>query len=410
MNAHFVTHLECSLTGEADYPAGVLHGLSRAGRPLLVQYDLPAIKAATDRDEVWARGGGFWKWRELLPVQHGANCIQLGEIDTPLIEAPVAAKAFGFDGRLIVKDDSRLPTGSFKARGLGVAVSKAKELGVTRIAMPTNGNAGAALAAYGKRGGIECFAFCPDETPDVNVQEITMQGARVWRVNGLIDDCGKIVGDGKSAAGWFDISTLKEPYRAEGKKTLGLELAAQMGWQVPDAIFFPTGGGTAVVGMWKAFNELEALGWIGPKRPKMFIAQSDGCAPLVKAFDEGQKHATRWEGAHTTAAGIRVPQAVGDFIVLDIVRRSGGKAYAVPEEEISEATAAVGTKEGLLVCPEAGACFSALTRAVSDGMVTGDDTVMIVNSGSGLKYEMPDTAGRIDRTKAINYDALVAGK
>lgn len=407
MTTGFVSHLECSLTGETDYPAGEIHGLSRAGRPLLVRYNLPAIKAKTDRDEVWARDGGFWKWRELLPVQREENRIRLGETDTPIIELGKSSDTYGFGGRLLVKDESRLPTASFKARGLGVAVSMAKELGISRIAMPSNGNAGSGLAAYGQRGGMECFVFCPEETPAINIHEIAMQGARVWRVNGQIDECGKIVAGGKQEMGWFDISTLKEPYRAEGKKTLGLELVAQMGWQVPDAIFFPTGGGTAVVGMWKAFEELETLGWIGSKRPKMFVAQSDGCAPLVKAFDEGEKHAIRWEGAATYAAGIRVPQAVGDFIVLDIVRRSGGRAYAVPEALIHEATQDVSANEGLLICPEAGSCFGALERAAKEGLVTADDTAMIVNSGSGLKYEMPDKACQIDLGEPINYSALI---
>ena len=253
----FVTHLECSLTGER-YEADQLHGLSRAGRPLLVRYDLAAVGAALSRDTLAARETDLWRWRELLPVRQTANVVSLGEVETPLIPIPRAG-----GGKVLVKDEGRLPTGSFKARGLVMAVAMAKELGVTRIAMPTNGNAGAALAAYDTRAGIETIVLCPDDTPEVNVREIAMQGARVWRVNGLIDDCGAIVGQGAAEGRWFDFSTLKEPYRIEGKKTMGLELAAQLGWRLPKAIFYPTGGGTGLIGMWTAFDELEQLGWIG---------------------------------------------------------------------------------------------------------------------------------------------------
>ncbi len=322
----FVTHLECSMTGER-YPADMLHNLSRAGRPLLVRYDLAAAGAALSRDTLTARDSDLWRWRELLPVRHTANIVSLGEIETPLI--PIARSG---GGNVLVKDEGRLPTGSFKARGLVMAVAMARELGVTRIAMPTNGNAGAALSAYASRVGIETVVFCPEDTPEVNVREIAAQGGRVWRVNGLIDDCGAIVARGAAEGRWFDFSTLKEPYRIEGKKTMGLELAAQLGWRLPDAIFYPTGGGTGLIGMWKAFDELEALGWIGPERPRMYAVQASGCAPIVRAFEAGEEHAERWEDAHTVAAGIRVPRAVGDFLILRAVRQSGARRWrsAIP--------------------------------------------------------------------------------
>ena len=326
----FVTHLECSLTGER-YEADQLHGLSRAGRPLLVRYDLAAVGAALSRDTLAARETDLWRWRELLPVRQTANVVSLGEVETPLIPIPRAG-----GGKVLVKDEGRLPTGSFKARGLVMAVAMAKELGVTRIAMPTNGNAGAALAAYATRAGIETIVLCPDDTPEVNVREIAMQGARVWRVNGLIDDCGAIVGQGAAEGRWFDFSTLKEPYRIEGKKTMGLELAAQLGWRLPKAIFYPTGGGTGLIGMWKAFDELEQLGWIGSERPRMYAVQAAGCAPIVRAFEAGEEHAARWEDAATVAAGIRVPRAVGDFLILRAVRESGGKALAVGDPSLEQ--------------------------------------------------------------------------
>lgn len=406
MTKNFVSHLECSITGEAGYKAGVVHGLSRAGRPLLTRYDLEAVKRSVDRDAVWARPGGFWKWRELLPVVSDENIITLGEKTTPLLETPRAAAIFGHSGALLVKDEGRLPTASFKARGLGVAVAMAKELGLTRLAMPTNGNAGAALAAYATRAGLESYIFCPEDTPVVNVNEIAVQGGKVWRVNGYIDDCGKLVGAGKEAMGWFDLSTLKEPYRLEGKKTMAFELAAQLNWQLPDAIFFPTGGGTVLAAMWKAFEEMEALGWIGSKRPKMIAVQAVGCAPLVRAFEAGDRHATRWENAHTMAAGIRVPQAVGDFMVLDAVRASNGKAVAVAEEAIVEAVSQVGSAEGLLVCPEAAAGFAALQQGVTEGWILPDDQVVIINSGNGLKYQMPEVTRALDVNQPVDFSTL----
>ncbi|VAV99652.1 Threonine synthase, partial [hydrothermal vent metagenome] len=277
----FLTHLECSYTGEG-YEAGEVHGLSAAGKPLLVRYDLAALAKAITKETLAQRTEGFWRYHEFLPVAKPENRISLGEVMTPLIRMPISEKKLGVSGEIIVKDEGRLPTGSFKARGLCVAVSMARELGLNHLAMPTNGNAGAAMAAYASAAGMRTTIFCPDDTPAVNVEEIALQGGDVYRVNGLINDCGKIVGEGKEKAGWFDVSTLKEPYRIEGKKTMGLELAEQLGWELPDAIFYPTGGGTGLIGMWKAFDELEAIGWIGPKRPKMIAVQAAGCAPIVK--------------------------------------------------------------------------------------------------------------------------------
>jgi len=402
----YISHLECSITGKTSYAAGSVHGLSEAGRPLMARYDLNALKEQADRDEIWARPGGFWKWRELLPVQNSENVISLGEKSTPILACPKTAALVGHQGELMVKDEGRLPTASFKARGLGVAVSMARELGLNRLAMPTNGNAGSALAAYASRAGMETFIFCPEETPLINVTETSLQGGKIWRVNGMIDDCGKIVAAGKDTMGWFDLSTLKEPYRLEGKKTLGLELAAQYGWQLPDVIFFPTGGGTAVVGMWKAFDEMEALGWIGSKRPKMIVVQSSGCAPLARAYDAGEKHAVRWENAATAASGIRVPQAVGDFIVLNIARQSGGRVVAVDDGELMELWGDACRLEGMLLCPEGAAALLALKNGAREGWIAPDDKVLVVNSGNGLKYEMPDTAGALDISKPIDFDAL----
>ncbi len=396
----FVTHLECSLTGER-YEADQLHGLSRAGRPLLVRYDLAAVGAALSRDTLAARETDLWRWRELLPVRQTANVVSLGEVETPLIPIPRAG-----GGKVLVKDEGRLPTGSFKARGLVMAVAMAKELGVTRIAMPTNGNAGAALAAYATRAGIETIVLCPDDTPEVNVREIAMQGARVWRVNGLIDDCGAIVGQGAAEGRWFDFSTLKEPYRIEGKKTMGLELAAQFGWRLPKAIFYPTGGGTGLIGMWKAFDELEQLGWIGSERPRMYAVQAAGCAPIVRAFEAGEEHAARWEDAATVAAGIRVPRAVGDFLILRAVRESGGKALAVGDPAILRAVDDCAQQDGLLLCPEGGATLAAYRQALKDGEVDEDEEVVLFNCATGLKYPMPEAPRALDRHKPIDFDAL----
>ena len=396
----FVTHLECSLTGDR-YPADQLNGLSPAGRPLLVRYDLEAAGRALSRDTLAARPTDLWRWREILPVRHTGSIVSLGEIETPLIPIPRSGGA-----NVIVKDEGRLPTGSFKARGLVMAVAMAKELGMTKIAMPTNGNAGAALAAYATRAGIETVVFCPDDTPEINVREIAAQGARVYRVNGLIDECGAIVGKGAAEGLWFDFSTLKEPYRIEGKKTMGLELAAQLSWRLPKAIFYPTGGGTGLIGMWKAFAELEQLGWIGPERPQMFAVQASGCAPIVRAFEAGEEHAERWEDAHTVAAGIRVPKAIGDFLILRAVRESGGRALAVGDPAIVQAAAECARKDGLLLCPEGGATLAAYHSALGAGWVEPEDEVVLFNCATGLKYPLPDALHTLDKNAPGDLAAL----
>ncbi|MCP3729826.1 threonine synthase [Sphingomonas sp. MG17] len=402
----FVTHLECGLTGER-HEADRLHGLSAAGRPLLVRYDLPGVGAALSKAEIAARPRDLWRWRELLPVRDTANIISLGEIDTPVVTLDQIGRTAGAGpGELLVKDEGRLPTGSFKARGLVMAISMAKELGVTAIAMPTNGNAGAAAAAYAAQAGMEAIIFCPDDTPEINVREIAAQGARVYRVNGLIDDCGKLVREGCAARGWFDLSTLKEPYRIEGKKTMGLELAEQFGWALPDVIFYPTGGGTGLIGMWKAFAELQALGWIGAKLPRMVAVQAEGCAPMVRAWENGERHAARWEDAHTIAAGIRVPQAVGDFLILDAVRESNGRAMAVSDAALALAVDDAATSDGLLLCPEGGATLAAWRQARAEGWVKDGETSLLFNCATGLKYPLPDRSKTLDRHQPIDWTAI----
>jgi threonine synthase len=370
----FVTHLECSLTGE-HYPADTLQTLSKAGRPLLVRYDLDGIRGALDRAALSTRPQSLWRYRELLPVRRAADVVSLGEVMTPLVPLPrLAPRA----GTLLVKDEGRLPTGSFKARGLALAVAMAKELGVRTMAMPTNGNAGAAMAAYCARAGIKAVVFCPDDTPAVNIREIAMQGAEVFLVDGLIDDCGRLVAEGEEALGWFNCSTLREPYRIEGKKTMGIELAEQLGWDLPDVIFYPTG-----------------------------VVQAAGCAPMVKAWEDGVEHAVRWQNAHTFAAGIRVPQGIGDFLILRAVRDSGGFAVAVDDDAIMRAWAKVAKTEGLLLCPEGAATYAAYEQAVAAGRVRENDRVVLFNCASGLKYPMPEAGTRVKLGQAIDWPTLV---
>lgn len=398
----FVTHLECGLTGE-HYACDQLHNLSRAGRPLLVRYDLDAIRDRLDQRQLTSRLPELWRYREFLPVRKSENIVRLGEIMTPLI--PLSQLAAG-SGELLVKDEGRLPTGSFKARGLCMAVSMAKELGVTKIAMPTNGNAGAALAAYATRAGMESYVFCPDDTPEINVREIAAQGAKIWRVNGLINDCGRIVAQGKETMGWFDMSTLKEPYRIEGKKTMGLELAEQFGWSVPDVIFYPTGGGTGLIGMWKAFRELQAIGWLGDKLPRMIAVQASGCAPIVRAYEQNEEHAQLWENAHTIAAGIRVPAAIGDFLILRAVRESQGFAIAVDDDEILNAQTKASQREGMLLCPEGAATLAAYEKAIATGRIESSDTVVLFNCAMGLKYPMLEVHASIDCHAPIDFQVF----
>jgi len=399
MHQSFATHLECSQTGER-YDADVLHNLSRAGKPLLVRYDLPAARRSLTKQALRDREPDLWRYRELLPVRHEENIVSLGESMTPLIR--IASDG----GEVLIKDEGRLPTGSFKARGVALAVSMAKEMGVKHLAMPTNGNAGAALAAYGSRAGMRTTVFCPEDTPEINVREIAAQGASVYRVNGLIDQCGKLVGQGREITGWFDVSTLKEPYRIEGKKTMGFELVEQLGWDVPDVIFYPTGGGTGLIGMWKAFAELEAIGFIGSKRPRMVSVQAEGCAPIVRAYESGESHAARWENAHTIASGIRVPAAIGDFLILAAVRESHGYAMAVSDEEIQQSLDEVAVQEGILLCPEGAATHAAWKKSLGDGRIRRDDRVMLFNCANGLKYPLPPADRKLDLNGTIDFASL----
>ncbi len=400
----FVSHLECSLTGKR-YAAGQIHGLSEAGRPLLVRYDLETMARRLSRSDIEnASEPGLWRYAALLPVENPEHRISLGEVMTPLIPLRNTATALGArPGKVMVKDEGCLPTGSFKARGLCLAVSMAKAFGIDHLAIPTNGNAGAALAAYAARAGQRATVFCPDDTPEINVREISQQGAAVYVVNGLINDCGKIVAGGKDEVGWFDTSTLKEPYRIEGKKTMGLELAEQFGWKLPDIIFYPTGGGTGLIGMWKAFDELERLGWITAKRPRMVAVQSTGCAPIVRAWADGEEHAPLWENAQTVAAGIRVPVAVGDFLIIRAVRASGGFAMAVPDDEIIAMRDLIAADEGLLLCPEGAATAVAYKRALADGLVSPDETAVLFNCATGLKYPLAPAHRTINRHAPIDY-------
>ncbi len=400
----FVTHLECGLTGER-YPADTLHNLSRDGKPLIVRYDLAALRQAASKDALLHRAPDMWRYREFLPVRHSENVVSLGECITPLVDAPRIAKRLG-GGQILVKEEGRLPTGSFKARGLAMAVSMAKELGVRRIAMPTAGNAGAALAAYCTRAGIESYVFCPDDAPEVTVNETALLGGNVYRVNGIITDLGPIIEAGREPMGWFNLSTLKEPYRVEGKKTMGLELAEQLGWQLPDAIFYPTGGGTGLIGMCKAFDELEAIGWIGRKRPRMVAVQSRTCAPIVRALEQGTEFAAPFEGGHTSVPGLRVPFTVGDFLMLRVLRASNGFGVAIDDAEVEPARAEFGAAEGIHLCPEGAATYLAYKTALADGRVSRTDRVVLFNCATGLKYPMPPVSRTLNRHEPIDYRAL----
>ena len=366
---------------------------------MLVRYDLEGIADTIDPQSLGGRPDGLWRYRELLPVADAANVVSLGETTTPLLTVREHPS-------VLVKDEGRLPTGSFKARGVAVAVSMAKELGVARVAMASNGNAGAALAAYASRAGMESFVLCPEDTPEINVREIALQGGRVWLVNALIDECARIVASGTEPMGWFDMSTLKEPYRIEGKKTMGIELIEQLGWELPDVIFYPTGGGTGLIGMWKAFQELQQLGWVSGTLPRMVAVQSEGCAPIVRAWEQGAEFAEPWENAETIAVGIRVPSAIGDFLMLRAIRESGGFGIAVPDAEIDEAQRRVAGTDGLLTSPEGAATVAGYERALDQGLVSSGDRVVLFNCGSGLKYPMPPAGETLDYREPIDWDAL----
>ncbi len=380
----YVTHLECSKTGKI-YEPNKLYNLSEAGKPLLVRYDLKKAAETLTKESLKNRVSSLWRYREVLPVVHDENIVSLGEGWTPLMHAKRLGAQVELP-HLFIKDESPNPTGSFKARGQTTAISMAKELGVTKLAIPTAGNAGGAMAAFAAAAGIPAFVFMPRDTPAANRIECQQLGAEVTLIDGLITDCGAEVGRRKEAEGWFDVSTLKEPYRIEGKKTMGYELAEQFNWALPDVILYPTGGGTGLIGMWKAFDEMEEMGWIGSQRPRMFTVQAAGCAPIVRAFDNGWDEAPEFENAHTAASGLRVPKAIGDFIMLDILRKSGGGAISVSDEEMIADTKVVGAAEGLFCAPEGAACFSALKKMLAAGTVSADDRIVLFNTGTGVKY------------------------
>ena len=404
----FVTHLECADCG-AEYPAGEVHGLcTKCHRPLWVRYDLDALKKEFPQKALFGRPPTIWRYLEMLPVENPGHIVSLTETITPILRANRLAVEFGLEN-ILIKDESRLPTGSFKARGMAMAVTMANEFGLKRLAAPTAGNAGGALAAYAARAGIESWVFMPEDTPVINQKECLLHGAKVYAVNGLIDDCGRLVREGAEAMGWFDVSTLKEPYRIEGKKTMGLELAEQFDWELPDWIFYPTGGGTGLIGMWKAFAELEAMGWLkSDHRPKMVACQSDGCAPIVTAFEDGTKHAKRFENAATIASGLRVPQAVGDFMILEAVRESGGVAMSAPEGGIPKWMQLANSKEGIALCPETAVCLGVLDQLAGQGTVSPRDRVLIFNTGAAQKYPESVTAEvpRIDLNEPVDWAAL----
>jgi len=380
-----VTHLECGLCG-TKHEAHRLHNLCTAcGKPLLVRYDLERAKMFLKKESLATRRPDMWRYREMLPVERDENIVSLGEGWTPLLRATRLGRRVGVPD-LFIKDESQNPTQSFKARGMAAAVSMAKELGVKKLAVPSAGNAAGALAAYAARAGLKSYIFMPRDTPRANVVECQQTGAHVTLMDGLITDCGAEVGRRKEKEGWFDVSTLKEPYRVEGKKTLGYELAEQMEWRLPDVIIYPTGGGTGLIGMWKAFDEMEQLGWIGSKRPRMVTVQAEGCAPIVRAFEQGNRFADEFPDAATIASGLRVPKAIGDFLILDALRASGGTAVAVSDEELIEAVRDIGAVEGVFCAPEGAACLPALRTLVESGEVNKHERVVLFNTGSGVKY------------------------
>ncbi len=381
-----VTHLECA-NCHKEYAANKLHNLCvECGKPLLVRYDLKRAAETLTKESLKTRPENLWRYAEVLPVENAENVICLGEGFTPLLKTERLAASLPIKLNLYIKDESTNPTQSFKARGMTAAVSMAKELGVTRVAAPSAGNAAGALAAYASRAGMETFLFMPQDTPRANIVECEQTGANVTLVDGLITDCGKIVAERKEAENWFDVSTLKEPYRVEGKKTMGYELAEQFGWTLPDVILYPTGGGTGLIGMWKAFDEMEQMGWIDAKRPRMVSVQSATCAPIVRAFHEGKRFADEFENAQTVASGLRVPKAIGDFLILDALRESNGTAIAVSDEELVKAVKEIGASEGLFVAPEGAACLPALRKLIEQNFVKENETVVIFNTGAGVKY------------------------
>ena len=402
----FVSHLEGAIDGERLDPDAIqtLH----KDRPIWVRYELASAGRALTKEALKSRPETMWRYRELLPHYDEADVVSLGERMTPLLHCPRLGERFRTIN-LWIKDESLLPTGSFKSRGLAMAITMARRLGVKRVALPTAGNAGGAAAAYAARAGLECYVFMPEDTPAINQYECALAGAKTFLVNGLINDCGRIVREGKERMGWFDLSTLKEPYRIEGKKTMGLELAEQCNWDLPDVILYPTGGGTGLIGMWKAFAELTALGWLrSSKMPRMVSVQSSGCAPIVRAFEKGERFAEVFPNAHSIASGIRVPVAVGDFMILDAVRQSGGTAIAVEEERIQDWLRLAVSAEGIPLCPEAAACVGALEKLRESNWIKPDERVVLFNTGAAQKYveAIRTDVPRLDKNQPVPWDRL----
>ena len=381
----FLTHLECAMCGQELEADRLWNLCPDCGKPLLARYDLEAARQTLTREDIGKRGADLWRYRELLPIRDPRYAICLGEGFTPLVHADRLGQAVGFDN-LLIKDEGLNPTGSFKARGLGVAVSRAFELGVTALSIPSAGNAAGAMSAYAARAGIAAHVFMPRDVPQPFVAECRALGAEITLVDGLITDAGRIAAEGVRQFGRFDVSTLKEPYRLEGKKTLGYEIAEQLDWTLPDVIIYPTGGGTGLIGMWKAFDEMETLGWIGPQRPRMVTVQAAGCAPMVRAFEGGLEFAEPWQDAQTIADGLRVPAAVGDFLILRTLYESNGTAIAIPDEELLDAASLIGRTQGIFVCPEGAAPLTAFLHLRRQGWINDDESVVLFNTGSGLKY------------------------
>lgn len=402
----YVSHLESAIDG-TKFLAGSLQ-TTHNNKPIWVRYDLVTVGKKASKAKLRERDSSLWRYRELLPLPESARVISLGEIITPLLKADSLGKEMGLQN-LWIKDESRLPTGSFKSRGMAIAMSMAKHLGVKKIALPTAGNAGAAAAAYARAANIEAYVFMPDDTPIVNQAETHLFGAKVFLVNGLITECGKIVREGSEKFGWFNLSTLNEPYRIEGKKTMGLELAEQFDWKLPDVIIYPTGGGTGLIGMWKGFKELRELGWLeSDKLPRMVAVQSDGCCPIVRAFEQGERFAEPFQNAHTVASGLRVPSAVGDFMILDSIKESGGMAVAVDENKILDWMKFAHQQTGLSICPEAAACVGALKQLANENWIRPAESIVIFNTASGTKYlnSLNIQLQRIDIKKGVDWNLI----
>jgi threonine synthase len=403
----YLTNLECSSCGRIHDASKVQTVCEDCGKPLFGRYDLESVREEVAPRDFVGRESTMWRYWELLPIKDRRNCISLGEGWTPLIPTPTLGEEIEHSN-LWVKDEGLIPTGTFKARGMAAAISKAKELGIERVALPSAGNAAGAITAYAARGGLEAYVFMPEDAPKVNKVESEIVGAKVILVKGLITDAGKLVKEGTERMNWFNVATLGEPYRVEGKKTMGMEVAEQMDWELPDVIVYPTGGGTGIIGMWKAFEEMENMGWIGSERPRMISVQASGCAPIPKAYEEGRMESEFWEGAETLAAGLRVPKALGDFLVLRAVRESKGSAIAVSDEKILEAQRMIARTEGLFICPEGAATLAGLQQLLSEGEIDGDERVVLFNTGTGLKYAdlYQVKAPIIDPDEPFDYGSL----